>query len=88
MISDEQLNKLNAEINQMNLAKVERVKFVKTASLKMQEAQVFAQLAEEEVKGGDRLVAPIQQMEMMTIGLPKNRVRKQVLSHVDFINVR
>ena len=53
MISDEQLNKLNAEINQMNLAKVERVKFVKTASLKMKEAQVFARLAEEEVKRGD-----------------------------------
>ena len=42
----------------MNLAKVERVKFVKTASLTMQEAQVFARLAEEEVKGGDRFIAP------------------------------
>ena len=62
MISDEQLNNLNYEINQMNLAKVERVKFVKTASLTIKEVQVFAQLAEEEVKRGDRLVAPIQQI--------------------------
>ena len=54
----------------------------------MQDAQVFGRLAEEEVKGGDRLVAPIQQMEMMAIALPNNRVRKQVLSHVAFINVR
>ena len=58
----------------MNLAKVERVKFVKAASLTIKEVQVFARLAEEEVKRGDRLVAPIQQMEMMAIGLPNNRV--------------